>query len=121
MTELYAIKQPAKGEDTGFANMQAAYAAPDADEQAELARLKTINFIEQNVGYVDDETRKTFTAAPQTHPFIRTHLETGRKAIYVHPGKLACFEGWEAEESKVFVNGLLERVLTPVVSHRQQW
>jgi taurine dioxygenase len=39
----------------------------------------------------------------------------------MHPGKLICFEGWGAEESKIFVNGLLERVLTPDVKYRHQW
>ncbi len=120
MTVLYAVKLPSSGGDTGFANMQAAYAALPADEQAELAKMKTVNSIEQDVGYVDDATRQEFGAA-QVHPFIRTHPETGRKAIYVHPGKLARFEGWEPAESKSFVNGLLERVLTPDVTYRHKW
>ncbi len=121
MTVLYAVKLPSAGGDTGFANMQAAYAGLDAGEQARLAQLKTVNSIEQDVGYVDEATRASFTAAPQTHPFIRTHPETGKKAIYVHPGKLACLEGWEADASKSFVNGLLERVLTPDVTYRHKW
>lgn len=121
MTVLYAVKLPSKGGDTGFANMQAAYAGLAADEQAELAKLKTVNSIEQDVGYVDDATRASFTAQPQTHPFIRTHPETGNKAIYVHPGKLARFEGWAPDESKAFVNDLLERVLTDDVTYRHVW
>lgn len=120
MTVLYAVKLPAKGGDTGFANMQAAFAGLGPDEQAELAKLKTLNSIEQDTGYVDDATRAAHTA-PQSHPFIRTHPETGNKAIYVHPGKLARFEGWEPDASKAFVNGLLERVLTPDVTYRHQW
>lgn len=120
MTVLYAVKLPAKGGDTGFADMQAAFASLDADEQADLEKMKTVNSIEQDVGYVDDKARSEF-GAPQIHPFIRTHPETGRKAIYVHPGKLACFEGWEPDASKAFVNGLLARVLTPEVTYRHQW
>lgn len=121
MTVLYAVRLPSKGGDTGFANMQAAFAKLNDDEQAELIKLKTVNSIEQDVGYVDDATRATFTAAPQTHPFIRTHPETGKKAIYVHPGKLARFEGWEPDESRAFVNRLLDRVLTPDVTYRHKW
>ena len=120
MTVLYAVKLPAQGGDTGFANMQAAYAALDAAAQAELDALKTVNSIEQDVGYVDDKARQEF-GAPQVHPFIRTHPETGRKAIYVHPGKLARFEGWDPEASKTFVNDLLGRVLTPEVTYRHKW
>lgn len=120
MTVLYAVKLPAKGGDTGFANMQAAFASLDADEQADLEKMKTVNSIEQDVGYVDDKARSEF-GAPQVHPFIRTHPETGRKAIYVHPGKLARFDGWEPDASRTFVNGLLARVLTPEVTYRHQW
>lgn len=120
MTVLYAVRLPAKGGDTGFANMQAAFASLDADEQADLEKMKTVNSIEQDVGYVDDKARSEF-GAPQIHPFIRTHPETGRKAIYVHPGKLARFEGWEPDASRAFVNGLLDRVLTPDVTYRHQW
>lgn len=121
MTALYAVKLPSKGGDTGFANMQAAYAALGPDEQAELASLKTVNSIEQDTHYVSDDTRRGASGTPQTHPFIRTHPETGRKAIYVHPGKLARFEGWEPEASKRFVDDLLARVLTPAVTYRHTW
>ena len=121
MTALYAVKLPPKGGDTGFANMQAAYARLGADERTALAKLRTVNVIEQDTHYVDDDTRNTFGSAPQTHPFIRTHPETGKKAIYVHPGKLAHFEGWAPAESKAFVDALLERVLVADVTYRHQW
>ncbi|MEK9671347.1 MAG: TauD/TfdA family dioxygenase [Rhodospirillaceae bacterium] len=121
MTALYAVKLPSKGGDTGFANMQMAYAGLPAGEQANLAKLITVNVIEQDTGYVDDTTRAHLTADPQKHPFIRTHPETGKKAIYVHPGKLAHFDGWDAMKSKKYVNELLERVLTPEVTYRHKW
>jgi taurine dioxygenase len=121
MTALYAVKLPSTGGDTGFANMQAAFQRLNADEQASLSKLRTVNGIEQDTGYVDEATRREFTAAPQTHPFIRTHPETGRKAIYVHPGKLARFEDWEPAESKAFVNALLERVLVGDITYRHKW
>ncbi len=120
MTVLYAVKLPARGGDTGFANMQAAYAGLDADEQAALARLRTVNSIEQDTSYVDEATRAQHTP-PQVHPFIRTHPESGKKAIYVHPGKLARFEGWEPKQSKDFIDSLLARLLTPDVTYRHHW
>jgi taurine dioxygenase len=119
MTALYAIKLPSAGGDTGFADMQTAYAGLDADEQIMLAGLRTVNTLEQDLSYVSDQTRNALK--PQTHPFIRTHPETGKKAIYVHPGKLACFEGWDAKRSKDLLNDLLDRVLTPGVTYRHKW
>jgi len=120
MTALYAVKLPTRGGDTGFANMQAAFAGLDRDEREKLEALKTVNVIEQDISYVDANARTEF-GAPQVHPFIRTHPETGRKAIYVHPGKLAHFEGREAAESKAMLDDLLARVLTPDITYRHQW
>ena len=71
------------------------------------------------MSYVDDKTRQSLT--PQKHPFIRTHPETGKKAIYVHPGKLAHFEGMSSAESKALLNSLLDRVLKPEITYRHKW
>ena len=81
----------------------------------------TVNVIEQDTEYVNDSTRSALTAEPQRHPFIRTHPETGKKAIYVHPGKLAHFDGMAPDESQTFINDLLARTVTPDVTYRHQW
>ena len=119
MTVLYAVKLPKEGGDTGFANMQAAFAGLEKDEQSHLLSLTTVNVLEQNLSYVDDKTRQSLP--PQKHPFIRTHPETGKKAIYVHPGKLAYFEGMSPSESKNLLNSLLDRVLKPEITYRHKW
>ena len=121
MTALYAVQLPSKGGDTGFANMQAAYAALPQDSQAELSAMTTVNVIEQDTDYVNETTRASLTREPQRHPFIRTHPETGKKAIYVHPGKLAHIDGMTPEDSHSFVNDLLERTITPDVTYRHKW
>lgn len=119
ITALYAVALPRQGGDTGFANMQTAYAALPAYEQASLAALKTVNKIEDH-DYVSAEDRVKF-GAPQVHPLIRTHPATGRKALYVHPGKLDRIEGMEPEESLTFVNDLLDRIIQPDVTYRHEW
>ncbi|MEK9722526.1 MAG: TauD/TfdA family dioxygenase [Rhodospirillaceae bacterium] len=121
VTALYAVQLPSLGGDTGFANMQAAYASLPEDERRELDAMTTVNVIESYTDYVADDVRSELQADPQRHPFIRTHPDTGRKAIYVHPGKLAHFDGMDHDASKVFVNDLLDRVLTPDVTYRHQW
>jgi len=52
---------------------------------------------------------------------IRTHPETGKKAIYVHPGKLDRIVGREPEESLDFVNDLLDRVIREENTYRHKW
>jgi len=119
MTVLYAVKLPKKGGDTGFADMQTAFEGLSVEEQRHLLSLRTVNVLEQNLSYVDDKTRKALP--PQIHPFIRTHPETGRKAIYVHPGKLAYFEGMSPSDSRNLLDSLLDRVLKPAVTYRHKW
>ena len=118
-TTLYAVKLPSKGGDTSFANMQIAYNSIDSEEQFELAELHTVNKIE-DYGYIDAEARERFGNLP-IHPLIRTHPDTGRKAIYVHPGKLERIVGREPKESLDFVNRLLDRVITPANTYRHIW
>lgn len=121
MTAMYAVQLPASGGDTGFANMQAAFAHLPQAEQDDLSSMTTVNVIESYTEYVGEATRNDLIQKPQRHPFIRTHPETGRQAIYVHPGKLAHMEGMDNSESRVFINGLLDRVITPDVTYRHQW
>lgn len=119
MTAMYAVALPRSGGDTGFANMQMAYDTLPDEEKAKLADLKTVNRIEDNA-YVSDEHKRRF-GAPQVHPLIRTHPETGRKAIYIHPGKTERIEGMEAAESRAFVDRLMARIIRPEISYRHQW
>ena len=120
MTVLYAIMLPRSGGGgTKFANMQRAYAALPKAMRDELAALKTVNKIEDNA-YVSAEDKKRF-GAEQIHPLIRTHPVSGRKALYFHPGKTARIEGMGHDESLVFLNELLDRVIQPDVTYRHQW
>lgn len=121
ITMLYAVKLPSKGGDTSFANMQAAYAGLPAAEQEKLAPLITVNVIEQDTGNVGDDARQALTKAPQRHPLIRTHPETGKKAIYVHPGKTERIDGMEPEDSRAFVQDLLARAIQPDMTYRHTW
>jgi len=118
-TALYAVKLPSKGGDTSFANMHMAYAYLSDDDRTSLAELETVNKIE-DFGYISEEARAKFGTLPR-HPLIRTHPETGEKAIYVHPGKLDRIVGLEPQDSLDFVNGLLDRVIREENTYRHKW
>ncbi|NKC15402.1 MAG: hypothetical protein GKR94_25370 [Gammaproteobacteria bacterium] len=119
LTALYAVKLPSEGGDTSFANMHVAYDCLGADEQARLGQLRAVNKIE-DFAYISDEARAKFAARP-VHPLIRTHPDTGKRALYVHPGKLERIQGMEPEESRRLVNELVERVITPANTYRHRW
>ena len=85
MLQIHVL--PEMGGDTMFANMYAAYDALSAPMQVMLSGL-TASHESEHVyrgRYADrgvDDRGKVYPAA--THPVIRTHPETGRKAIYVN-------------------------------------
>lgn len=118
-TALYAVKLPASGGDTGFANMRRAYEMLPADAQADLAARTVVTKIEDHT-YVSDEAREKY-GKPRTHPLVRTHPSTGRKALYFHPGKLRNLEGMDPESSAAFIDDLIERTITPDVTYRHKW
>jgi len=120
MTALHAIQLPKSGGgDTGFANMQKAYDALQKSRRDELDSLQTVNKIEDKA-YVSDEARKKFGAL-QSHPLIRTHPESGRRSIYIHPGKVAHIENMTPQDSKEFVNELMAEIIQPEVVYRHKW
>ena len=120
MTVLYAVKLPKEGRRYRLCQYAGLlFSGLEKDEQSHLLSLTTVNVLEQNLSYVDDKTRQSLP--PQKHPFIRTHPETGKKAIYVHPGKLAHFESMSPSESKALLNSLLDRVLKPEITYRHKW
>ncbi len=118
-TALYAIKLPASGGDTSFANMHLAFDSLASSEKIKLSSLETVNKIE-DFAYIDEAAREKFGKLP-IHPLIRTHPDTGRKAIYVHPGKLEKLVGMEPTESQQLIQTLLEKVLTPDICYRHKW
>lgn len=119
ITALYAVALPKSGGDTGFANMQSAYAALPEAMRKELARLRTVNKIEDH-GYVSAADKQKY-GVMQTHPLVRTHPDSGKRALYFHPGKTDRIEGMEHEESLAFLDELLKRVIRPEITYRHKW
>jgi taurine dioxygenase len=56
-----------------------------------------------------------------THPVLRTHPETGRKALYVNKGFTKYFEGMSVEESRPLLNYLVEQGSKPGLTMRHSW
>lgn len=120
-TQLYALAVPSRGGNTLFASMYAAY---DALPQ----RLKDL--LEGRLGAFTYGGRRKATALlneedrdwkPVFHPIIRTHPETGRKALYFDPGKILRIEGLPEEESDAVIDELKTYMIQPDAEYHHRW
>ena len=119
-TVLYARKLPSKGGDTCIANMYAGldYLTPEARHAIE-GKL-TINHLEQdNPNYTQRDRDQYDRAVYQ--PMIRTHPETGKKALYFHVTKALGIDGMEQDKVRPFLEDLLSQSIKPKNTLRHQW
>jgi taurine dioxygenase len=58
---------------------------------------------------------------PVAHPLIRTHPETGRRAIYVNPLFTTRIEGLSSHESGAILDFLYRHVVSPEFTVRLAW
>lgn len=123
-TMLVAREIPPFGGDTLFASAYAAYDALSDGMKKLLDPLKAINSsakAEKTRTREDrkaGEERKVLEAA---HPVVRTHPETGRKALYVNGGHTLRFEGMSEEESAGLLAYLFEHQVKPEFTCRFRW
>ena len=55
------------------------------------------------------------------HPIVRTHPETGRKAIYINPIRIEGIVGLSHAEALPLLDELLEHAIQPENQYRHQW
>lgn len=126
-TMLLAREIPPAGGDTMYADMYAAYEALSPRMQELLEPLRAVNSsaladvsktredrIREN-GEVDDRVYEA------VHPVVRTHPETGRKALYVNVAHTARFEGMTEEESRGLLQFLFQHQVRPEFTCRFRW
>jgi len=125
---LLARELPPFGGDTLFANMYMAYETLSDGMKELLAPLKGISIsnlervTQTRAARVNDGAKtapeKVLTA---THPVIRTHPETGRKALYVNGAHTSRFEGMSEEESAPLLSYLFKHQSLPEFTCRFRW
>ena len=110
-TMLYALELPPIGGDTLFANQVQAYESLSDGLKDTLASLNIVCRSDKAVAMATRADRIAERGRDTNknnmvgiHPVIRTHPETGKKALYVNQAHSCHFEGWSIAESE----GLLE-------------
>ena len=122
---LLAREVPPYGGDTEFASQYAAYEALSEGMRRLLDGLKAVNASSKAdaTRTREDLTRQKEIVAEYVaeHPVVRTHPETGRKALYVNVGHTVRFSGMSEEESAPLLAFLFRHQVRPEFTCRFQW
>jgi taurine dioxygenase len=119
-TLLYSVEIPTHGGDTLFASGTAAYDALDAATKQKLEGLKAVNYYVYNSVKRNDKQAVDATSQA-VHPVVRTHEETGRKALYVNRLMSVRIEGMEESESDALLNFLFDHAEKPEFVYTHVW
>ncbi len=126
---LYAHEIPPEGGDTLFANMHAVYdALPDLMKR----RIEGLNGVYDYKRDYEKARQKNPDRPPLssaqladlsevTHPLVRTHPDTGRKALYVNEGHTTGIEGLAEETGRDLLAELFAFSTLPEFIYRHRW
>jgi len=119
-TVLYARKLPSKGGDTSFADMYAGLKNLSPDSRSQIDGLFTVNHMESSNPTYSDADREAFDGGAR-HPMVRTHPESGKKALYFHVTKATGVDGMEADAVRPFLQDLLAQSIRRENTLRHKW
>jgi len=126
---LLCHEMPEVGGDTMWANMYVAYETLSEPLKAFIGGLHAVHdyshaYDTYFAGLADrppltpEQRAKT---PPVTHPMVRTHPVTGRKALYVNAGFTKGIVGMPAEESRPLLDLLFRHSVRPEFVYRHKW
>jgi taurine dioxygenase len=123
---LYALETPPYGGDTLFANQYLAYETLSEGLRKTLDALTGINTsAKAEVSRTREDRLREAGAELKVlageHPVVRTHPETGRKALYVNVGHTARFKDWTEAESTPLLEYLFAHQVRPEFTCRFRW
>jgi taurine dioxygenase len=126
---LHAQELPAEGGDTLFANQHRAYEAlpkelkdlvdPLVAEHTYVSRYEELRA--RNPWRPALTQRQLDEVKPVVHPVVRTHPETGRKALFVSEHFTTRIVGLPEDESRAVLDELFARSVQPEFVYRHRW
>jgi taurine dioxygenase len=126
---LHAQELPAEGGDTLFANMHLAWDTLPAalrnavqDARAEHSYLTQYEELRRRSPFRPALTQAQIDEVkPAVHPVVRTHPETGRKALFVSEHFTTRIVGLPEDESRALLAELFAHSVLPQHVYRHRW
>lgn len=126
---LHAQELPSEGGDTLFADMHMAYDTLPAHLRHAIEGRQAVHSYLAKYGQMQKEAnwRPTLSAEQLAqvqevvHPVVRTHPETGRKALFVSEGFTTHIVGLPEGEGRQILDELFAHSIQPEHIYRHQW
>lgn len=123
---LYAIEVPPYGGDTLFANQYLAYETLSDAYRKLLDGLIGVNSsLKADASRTREDRLRAAGLESKVlvgeHPVVRTHPETGRKALFVNIGHTTHFKGLSEDESRPLLEYLFQHQVRPEFTCRFRW
>jgi taurine dioxygenase len=131
-TLLYAVETPSHGGDTLFTSTYAAYDALSPGMKQLVESLVGVNSaalkhsggrskLHGRIGSMKIHDTDEAAGYEAEHPVVRTHPETGRKALYLSRSHTVRFKDMSEEESQPIVLWLQQHQIRPEFTCRVRW
>ena len=131
-TLLYALETPTHGGDTLFSSTRAAYDALSEGMREMLTGLVGVNSaglkygggrskMHSKIGGMKVHDTDSAEQYEAEHPVVRTHPDTGRKALYLSRSHTIRFKDMTEAESRPLIEFLQEHQTRPEFTCRVQW
>ncbi len=127
-TILHALELPPVGGDTLFANQYLAYETLSDGLKGTLKNLKVVCRADKaavsktRVDRIAESGRNiNENELMAIHPVVRTHPETGKKALFVNPAHACHFDNWTEAESEGLLSYLFTHQVKPEFLCRHVW
>jgi taurine dioxygenase len=121
---LWCSERPEVGGDTMFTNMYLAYETLSDKLKGFLDGLEAVHDVSLVKGIEKRDPAQVAElkrlSPPIAHPVVRTHPDTGRKALFVSE-RVRQFVGMSEEESRPLLDFLCRHATQPEFIYRHQW
>lgn len=120
---LHALEIPPIGGDTIFADMYRAYDMLSAPMQAFLDDKQAVHdrAAAAETSYAREFRNRSEELHKATHRLVRTHPESGRKALFVNRGFTSHIVGLSRAESDAILQFLFAHSTSPEMVYRHSW
>mgnify|MGYP003338200242 FL=1 len=127
---LYAVEVPPYGGDTLFANQYLAFDSLSDGMKRMVSGLRAVHSDIRVAGpraglnarrAIKVREDANWRPTESVHPVVRTHPETGRKALYVNVAHTAGIVGMPPEQSDPLLQHLFQHQVKPEYTCRFQW